>query len=157
MPPQRDPLMWKMNQTIFTEHKCGSSHPPRAASEPIRAAAHAHHSISAGLELIKVSISDNPCLYAALHSIRALAFVVFSPYFLFCLISPRFGVWWSGNTNTATLVPSRQRGENCKDWITFQKKLAVTAGLHCYRCNIASKSSLLFSLSLSHTHNCTES
>lgn len=53
--------------------------PSPAASEPIRAAAHARHSISVGLELIKLSISDNPCLYAALHSIRSLAFVVLSP------------------------------------------------------------------------------
>lgn len=52
--------------------------PSPAAREPIRAAARARHSISAGLELIKLSISDNPCLYAALHSICPLAFVVLS-------------------------------------------------------------------------------
>lgn len=57
--------------------------PSPTASEPIRAAAHAQHSISAGLELIKVSISDNPCLCAALHSICPPAFVVPSLFSFF--------------------------------------------------------------------------
>lgn len=61
----------------FYEAQVWKLSPSPAANEPIRAAAHALHSISAGLELIKLSISDNPCLYAALHSISPLAFVVF--------------------------------------------------------------------------------
>lgn len=85
--------------------------PSPAASEPIRAAAHARHSISAGLELIKLSISDNPCLYAALHSICPLAFVVLSlsvffSFLFFFLITPSFG-FWSGNTDVDTLVHSQ--------------------------------------------------
>lgn len=87
--------------------------PSPAASEPIRAAAHARHSISAGLELIKLSISDNPCLYAALHSVCPLAFVGLSTFSLFFLITPSFG-FWSGNTDADTSVHSQQRGENCK-------------------------------------------
>lgn len=65
----------------FYEAQVWKLSPSPAASEPIRAAAHALHSISAGLELIKLSISDNPCLYAALHSICPLAFVAFSPFY----------------------------------------------------------------------------
>lgn len=69
--------------------------PSPAASEPIRAAAHARHSISAGLELIKLSISDNPCLYAALHSICPLPFVVLSlVFFFFFLFSPHYTQLW---------------------------------------------------------------
>lgn len=60
--------------------------PSPIASEPIRADAHARHSISAGLELIKLSISDNLCLHAALHSACLLAsvvlrFIVFFSYY----------------------------------------------------------------------------
>lgn len=59
--------------------------PSPTAYEPIRADAHARHSISAGLELIKLSITDNHCLYAALYSVCPLAsvlscFVVFFSY-----------------------------------------------------------------------------
>lgn len=68
----------------FYEAQVWKLSPSPAASEPIRAAAHALHSISAGLELIKLSISDKPCLYAALQSIRPLASVVFSLHSLFC-------------------------------------------------------------------------
>jgi len=71
---------------FFTERKCGSSHSPLTANEPIRAAAHARHSISAGLELIKLSISDTP--------VRMLLFIecvllplLFSLPFLFCFLS----------------------------------------------------------------------
>lgn len=73
---------------------------PYTASEPIRAAAHARHSISAGLELIKVSISDNPCLCAAPHSISPLAFVVL---FLFSFVS--FHQALASGVGTQTLTP----------------------------------------------------
>lgn len=68
----------------FYEAQVWKLSPTLTASEPIRAAAHARHSISAGLELIKVSISDNACLYAAPHSIWPLGVVltlVFLIYF----------------------------------------------------------------------------
>lgn len=70
--------MRKMNQTVFTKAQVWKLSPSPAASEPIRAATHALHSISAGLGLIKLSISDKPCLYAALQSIRPLASVPLS-------------------------------------------------------------------------------
>lgn len=65
--------MQKMNQTVFTKLL-----PSPAASALIRAAAHERHSISAGLELIKLSISDNPCLYTSPHSICSLVFTSLS-------------------------------------------------------------------------------
>lgn len=68
--------------------------PSPAAGELIRAATHARHSISAGLELIKLSISDSPCLYAALHSICILSLSFFSVcvFFFFILIALVSGV-----------------------------------------------------------------
>lgn len=84
----------------FYEAQVWKLSPSPAASEPIRAAAHALHSISAGLELIKLSISDNPCLYAALHSISPLAFVVF----LWDFLSSQLYSFWSGTTDADILV-----------------------------------------------------
>lgn len=76
---QWDPLMQKMNQTGFTKLT-----PSPAASALISAAAHERHSISAGLELIKLSISDNPRLYTSLHSICTLVFTLLSFFLFFC-------------------------------------------------------------------------
>lgn len=76
--------MQKMNQTVFTKLT-----PSPAASVLIRAAAHERHSISAGLELIKLSISDNPCLYTSLHSICTLVFTLFFFFVLQLCVSER--------------------------------------------------------------------
>lgn len=62
----------------FYEAQVWRLSPSHAASEPIRAAAHAPHSISAGLELIKLSISDNPCLYILLVIQSVLLPLLFS-------------------------------------------------------------------------------
>lgn len=76
--------------------------PSPTASEPIRAAEHARHSISAGLELIKLSISDNPLfLCCSSFNLSSLLCCSLSSFFL-SASSLGFG---SGNTDVDALVP----------------------------------------------------
>lgn len=78
--------MQKMNQTVFLFFFFTKLTPSPAASALIRAAAHEWYSISAGLELIKLSISDIPCLHTSLHSISTLVFTMLSFLFLFFVL-----------------------------------------------------------------------
>lgn len=95
--------------------------PSPTASEPIRAAAHARHSISAGLELIKVSISDSPCLYATLHSICPFAFVALSLFSFFsfhlALVSgvgtPVLTLWYTASKEVKTVQINHIPEETC--------------------------------------------
>lgn len=105
MQPQWDPLMQKMNQTVFTKLT-----PSPAASALIRAAAHEWHSISAGLDLIKLSISDNPCLYTSLHSICTLVFTLISFLSFFC---PAAVCFWIREEDVDFLIHSAHHILKC--------------------------------------------
>lgn len=98
--------------------------PSPIASEPIRADAHARHSISAGPELIKLSISDNLCLRAAPHPGCLLAPVVQASLSFFVL---HFSVW-RGSTDVDTLVHIQESGVNYKGNSQSSRNLKLKHG-----------------------------